>query len=169
MKKIWVVSILLFSSLLVVAQDKRDAQNVPKSDDDRSDWVLVARTPSNITFRHSKRLSKTAQGTVLSWEKNIPRTDTREGEAVRQKAIDALREQVDDEKAGTYSYNVGLREYDCKEQKNRYLGMWFYDKQGKLIYQSPKWSGEWSYSPPNSIGEVTMKAACEAVTKIPAP
>lgn len=171
MKQVCAAFVLILFATLALAQTKPDSQQQAdaKPDSSLADWILVGKTPSNVHYRNSKRLSKTTQGTVLSWEKNVPRMDTKAGEEVRQKAIESLRENVGEEKADSYNYNVALREYDCGEQKNRYLGMWFYDKDGKLIYQLPKPSGQWGYSPPNSIGEVTMKAACEAVTKITAP
>lgn len=65
------VSVLVLGSLMIMAQTKPESQQVPKSNGEGSDWILIAKTAPNIHDRHSKRLSKTAQWTVLSWEKTF--------------------------------------------------------------------------------------------------
>ena len=58
------------------------------------------------------------------------------------------------------SYDIVLREIDCKKNRNRTMDTFIYDMDNKLIDSSSNKKLEWNYMVPNSIGDSFRKKVC---------
>ncbi len=162
MKRVIILLVLVMFVLLYISNltaQKKTIRHV------ESEWEFVGSTNQHYIYRNIKRTSRTSEGTVLSWEKWIPRKDTSKGREEIERKIKFWTDFVGEEKAKTYSYELVLFEYQCKEGKYHQL-----DRSGRDIEGNPirpeidklMIMEEWQYAPPESIIAITMEAACRA-------
>jgi hypothetical protein len=142
-------------------------------------WELIITTDKYSYYLNIRRSSRTASGTIMSWEKAVPRTDTKEGKEEQQRAtlyanIAASKGlenvntggDIDWSKFESFSHSLELNEYDCTRRRIRTIRLLSYGVKGNLISESSaaelrKWRG----IVPDSIGEKRLEYACRAVSQ----
>jgi hypothetical protein len=143
-------------------------------------WQLVSKTPGESIFRSTHIILRTDHGTIIAWEKLVPRSDTTEGRESRNQTLHTLIGMVGEKRANTYSYQLKIEEYDCVEHMKRTLQFKFYDSLGNNIQNVPEFhytrngkvfqgppppipknaKPEWWRPPASSLGGGILDAVC---------
>lgn len=131
-----------------------------QNDERNAEWKLIERTEDYSFYLNIKRVSKTESGTVISWEKWIPRSDTEKGIKARREFVRDLSVELGLSKASSFSFVGVLIEYNCAASKKRGIRILAYDNSGVALKELQNSLTEWAYAIPGSATETMMIAAC---------
>jgi hypothetical protein len=126
-----------------------------------ADWIYYDKTAVGDTLYYNKSsIKKINKGIISVRTKNILSKETKTKYFSILKGIHKAPNNP-----SKLSYYTKFMEIDCVNKKFKDISVIFYDKQGKVIYSSPKSEfGEWNAISPNTVGEKLINiVSCESV------
>jgi hypothetical protein len=134
-----------------------DAQSDP--------WRFVITDQKYSYYVDTRRVSRTARGTIIVWVKEFWRY-TAEGYAQKQEYINqVLVPRIPAEKARKAEFTVYRQEFDCAARRYRVLSSLVYDQRKSLLF-SPSASmpddypSSWVMAIPEGAGGPLLDAVC---------
>jgi hypothetical protein len=122
-----------------------------------SDWMKYeVDNEGNVHFYKEGSIDKEGGNYIVQvWDKWVY------SDKGREIYIQLLRKRGrSSEEYDKMSYDIVLREIDCKKNRNRTMDTFIYDMDNKLIDSSSNKKLEWNYMVPNSIGDSFRKKVC---------
>ncbi len=130
------------------------------------EWGSVGKTKAHDFQVSTGRDQVSDEGRPLVWHRQVPRPDTKEGRASRERIVETLGPLAGEEKAARFAYLAVLKEYDCDRGRARGERMVYYGEDGAVLLvvtrgmMEGKGLTEWSYAPPESMDADLLNRAC---------
>jgi hypothetical protein len=122
-----------------------------------SDWMKYeVDNEGNVHFYKKGSIDKEGGNYIVQvWDKWVY------SDKGRETYIQLLRKRGRSaEEYDKMSYDIVLREIDCKKNRNRTMDTFIYDMDNKLIDSSSNKGLEWNYIVHNSVGDSFRKKVC---------
>ncbi|MGI9069159.1 MAG: surface-adhesin E family protein [Pyrinomonadaceae bacterium] len=131
----------------------------------KPEWKLGAFSEVMNCWYDASGTSRTASGTIRSWQKWASRADTTEGAKQIHDNISFLTRTVDSKRAEQYSYDIVLCEYNCDEGAMRLLRWQLYSRSAEMLYELPDVQKDWSRPVADGVAERMMRLLCSTTSK----
>ena len=157
MKKKTTLAILACISLLICPHDLKAQKKL--------EWDIVARNDTYMYAYNPKRVTRTSDGTLKVWIKQLPTLEAFANGKAKEAQIE-IRKKTGKPTAGynEWSYNLILFEYSCSERRSRILSVIDYGKNGAML-DSEKPVMEWEDIIPDSVDEKIMEHVCKPLRR----